>query len=168
MFYSEILDKYFDSKRECREAEIQHDAEQRTLKAAAEAEKVKQDELNQKRKAELDAVSKEKKALSDAIDEAKQKVTEAEQEYELACDAYKKRVAEAKEAYNKTVEEAKETLLVPAVNKTKEAQQAKYEAVKAFNDKFGTYTVKYTGDQAYNEMMKTMREFNKIFNNFWF
>jgi len=179
MFYSEVLNKYFDNKRECREAEIQYYVDQK---------RAKQEELDAKRKAEeeakakeeaaakeeeqrkeaLNLISKEKKELSKAIEDAGAKVIEAENEYELAYTAFQKKVVEAKEAYDKAIAEARESTIIPASTKVNDAKKEKYEAVKAFNNKFGTYTVKYTGEQAYKEMQQTINEFNKIFNSIWF
>ena len=168
MFYSEALDKYFECEKECRKAELQYMLDkQEKEKKAKEAEQLAKKAEEEKKEA-VALASKEKKELADAIESAKTKITDAENALDLARESYYKKVAEAKEAYDKAVNDARESILLPAVNKVKDAKKERYEAVQKFNDKFGTYTVKYTGEQAYNEMMKTVKEFNKIFNDLWF
>jgi len=160
MFYSEILDKYFDSKSECRRAELQYQLDKQEKEKAAKL-------AEEKRKEETAVASKEKKALADVIEDAEKRVTAAQNDYQVAYDKYKEKITQAKEAYAKAVEDASNEL-TPAKLAIKEAQKARYEAIKAFNDKYGTYTVAYTGDKAYREMQKTINAINDVFNAFWF
>ena len=110
-------------------------------------------------KEKKNAVSRRKKELSDAIQDASSKVTEAE-------DAYK----EAKEKASAIVKAAndKATELLKAVIKdVDKARESRMNAIKAFNDEFGAYEVRYTGNKAVEEYNKFVRDMNKAFNNFW-
>ena len=67
----------------------------------------------------------------------------------------------------KLVESTEETvnkMLKDAEDKITEAQERRYEAIKNFNEKFGTYTKTYTGDEAYNEFKRNADLFELIFN----
>lgn len=107
----------------------------------------------EEKKATALSVSKQKKELSDAI-------TLADETLEKAIADYNKIKEEAYQKYLETLKPAKE-----AVDK---AQKDKYEALSAFNDKFGTYMVSYTGDKALKEFERTSQLFNNIFNRFFF
>lgn len=153
VFYSENLNKYFDTESECQEAEKQYaeamEAKSKALAAAKEKEEAKKNEI-----------SKQKKVLADAIDEADKAVTTAYSNLEVVYAAANDMLKEAKQKANKLVDEAKTQL--------KDAQQKKFEAVSKFNEKFGTYTTIYTGDRALEELRRATSWVNDIFNNFFF
>jgi len=168
IFYSEVLDKYFDDEKECTKAEVQYQLDKQDKERAALEEKKKAELAEVKRNEELAATSKEKKALSDAIEKSEVALTDAQNEYRTACEKYKEEVRRLKSEYINSVKKLEDELIKPTMDVVKECQEKKYEALKNFNDRFGTYTVKYTGEKAYNEMRKTIDFMNNIFNNFWF
>ena len=153
VFYSEHLDKYFDTEKECQDAEAKYaeamEAKSRALAAAKEKEEARKNEL-----------SKEKKVLADAVDEADKAVSTAYSNLEVVYAEANDILREAKQKANKLVDEAKTQL--------KNAQQKKFEAVSKFNEKFGTYTTTYTGDRALEELRRATSWVNDIFNNFFF
>lgn len=100
-----------------------------------------------------------KKEMAKAIEKANSEIDDARENY---AKVYK----EADELVKKARKEAEE-LLSPAKEKIEEAQKKKYDAVKAFNDKYGTYTVSYTGEKAYNEFKRNSDWFNYMFNKFF-
>lgn len=143
--YSEILNKLFDTEDEC---------------IAAEEESKKQKEIAETEKKAKDAlVSKQKKELSTAVEEAETKLTKAYEDYEKA----KEEVRQILEESNKQCQE----ILAPAKDAIKKAQQERYEAINAFNNKFGTYTAYYTGDKAYQELKRAAAWLDSLFNRLW-
>ena len=98
--------------------------------------------------------------MANAIEKANSEIDDARENY---AKVYK----EADELVKKARKEA-EDLLKPAKEKIEEAQQKKYDAVKRFNDKYGTYTVSYTGEKAYNEFKRNSDWFDYIFNKLFF
>ena len=73
----------------------------------------------------------------------------------------------AEEIVNKAKSEAAE-LLKPAKEQIREAQYNKYEKVKQFNNKYGPYSVSYTGEKAYNEFKRSSDWFNYLLNEFFY
>lgn len=140
-YYSETLRDFFDTEEELKEKEA-----------------LQEEQMMKKEKREV-ALKKEKKELAEAIDILDDKINDKIEEYE-----------KVKEEALKLVEDAKkqaEAMLKPARENITIARKAKYEAIKDFNEKFGPYSVMYTGDKAYNEMMRTMDYFNNVFNDFF-
>jgi len=141
-YFSEILNKTFDSIKELESAEL---AEQKKKEEEAVA---------------LEKVSNEKKAMAKKVEEAEEALKEAYNKYDLAKENAKKIIEEA----NLEIAE----LLKPAETAIKEAQENKYKAVDAFCKKYGKYSAVYTGDQAFREMERMRKYMDSIFNNFWF
>ena len=105
--------------------------------------------------------SKLKKELADKITKAEDKIAEANSNYRLA-----------KEEANKILEEANakvKNLLAEASKKVRDAEKEKYEAVTEFTNKFGSYSVSYTGSKALEEFERAVSNFDRLFRNlFWF
>ena len=135
-YYSDKLEKLFENEEDLSKAEKEFDEMQ------AKKEKEKQELLASK------------KEMATAIEKANETIEEARENYAKVYDEAEKIVKKAKE-------EA-ENILKPAREKIKEAQYAKYNAVKAFNQKYGPYTVSYTGEKAYNEFKRNSDWFNHI------
>lgn len=142
-YYSELTKKYYDNDAECLKAEAE-------FTATKEAEEAKKKEL-------ANQISKEKKELSDAIDVASEALAEAYHDYEEA----KKIVAELKEEFNKKAKD----ILDPAEECVRDAQKAKTDAIMAFTKRFGTYSMLYTGDKAYNEFKLASSWFDNFLND---
>lgn len=140
-YYSEILKEQFNTEKECLEAEAKH-------KQELEEQKAKENE------AKL-IVSKEKKELSKAVEEAEKAVADAFAQYELV----EVQVADLIAECNKKVEELRK----PAKQAIQKAEQQKYEAIAAYNKKYGTYSVVYTGDKAFNEFKRLSSIVDKLF-----
>lgn len=147
-FYSEKLNKLFDTPEALNEAE----ASMPKCKCAAKDENYEE---------KLPS----KKQLAADVDAAEEKLKAAYAEYEVA----KKQIEELSKTYLESVE----AILTPAKEAVKTAEKARYEAIRKFNDSFGAYQVTLTGDKAAKEMLRAMNEMNnmqrKVFNNaFWF
>lgn len=143
-FYSDIVNKVFDSEEECLNAEKEFNEK----KEAAEAE----------RKAKAALVSKEKKELSDAVEAAESKLSKAYEEYDLAKEEVKKILEESNQ---KALE-----ILNPAKEAIREAQRERYTAISEFNKKYGIYTAQYTGDRAFKEFKRATSWIEDFFNRF--
>lgn len=141
-YYSEILDKAFDTEEECFKAEQQH--KDMLAKQKQETQKT---EKNQ---------SKAKKELADKVKQAEKNLDQAKKEYNQAED----KVAEILERSNKEITE----ILTAAKKKVAEAERLKRDALLAFNKEFGAYTKVYTGEQAIEEFN---RAWSKISNPFF-
>lgn len=138
-FYSDILDKTFDTEAECLDAE------------AAELERVR---AENEKKAEIEQkqnqMSKIKKEYVKAIDDAEAALTAAYNELQVA-----------REKYNSIINDAKkeaDSILKPAEQAVYDASTARYNAIAEFNKKFGCYTKVYTGENAASEWNRLKRE----------
>ena len=141
-YYSEVLHKNFDTVKE--------------LEAAEKAEAKKQEEA----KEELVKVTNEKKAMAKKVEDASEALQEAYNKYDLAKEDVAKIIAEAKLEI--------EEILKPAKEAIKEAQKNRYDAIAEFSNKYGKYSVVYTGDKAYQEMQRARRYMDNIFKNSFF
>lgn len=140
-YFSEKLNKTFDSEKEC-------------LKAEQEYEKVQQQLVaDQEKKA--NEISKRKKELSKVIEEAEDKLAEANKLYEIA----QEKAAKILEESNKQVKE----IMDVAEASVKNAEEAKFNAILNFNKEFGPYSISYTGAKAADEFNRSMKKFNKTF-----
>ena len=140
-FYSETLNKLFESEED--------------LKTAEKAAK----EKKEKEAAKKAIVSKEKKASAEAIKAAELELDKAQEKFRAAR-------KEAQEIIEKANDEAN-VILREASKEVSAAQEKRYEVVKAFNEKYGPYTTSYTGEKAYNEWKKAVEQFNNFFNYFF-
>ena len=164
LFYSEELNKYFDSKEECERAEFQYKQDKLDKEAKLAA-------AEEKKREELALASKEKKELSKAVEEATQKVTEAYNAYDLAredCEKlreeYESKITKLKADYK----EEYEAILSPVKEAIKKAEKEKYEAIAAYNKKYGTYSVIYSGEKAFDEFKRFSTLADRLFKDFWF
>ena len=148
-YYSEKLDKLFD-----------------TLEALQEAESKKV--TKKRRMPEVDPVDEPavptRKELASAVEAADEAVKEAYAQYETAK-------VKAEELSKKYLEEVN-AILDPAQKAVKDAEKNRYEAIRKFNDSYGAYQVTYTGARAADEMMKAISNINsranKMFRDmFW-
>lgn len=148
-FYSEKLNKLFDTPEELQAAETL----KKKKKAVAEQPIV--DEA---------ATVPTRKELASAVEAADERVKQAYADYETAK-------GKAEELSKKYLEEIN-ALLDPAQKAVKEAERLRYEAIRNFNDSYGAYQVTYTGAKAADEMMKAISNINsranKMFRDmFW-
>ena len=138
-YFSETLNKTFNSEQECLDAEKKY-----------EEERKKNDLVLAEKKA---AVSKRKKELSDAIAEADKKVDNAYKGLEAA----KKEAA----AIIKETREKANNLINEAAKKVESETSERANQIGKFNEEFGPYMVTYTGNRAeeeYNRMIHQIRE----------
>lgn len=150
-YYSETLNKNFDTEEECLKAEHaykcnQHKADEK-LKKVVEEKKAKEQQL-----------ALTKKDLAAKVEQASAKVDEANNIYDAAKE-------KASDIINKAKEEAA-SILDAARAKVREAEKARYEALATFNEKFGPYTTTLTGEKAAAEYSKSIRRFNDVFTDF--
>ena len=152
-YYSEKLDKLFDSQEEL---------------LAAEASKARKKKATTIKEAPATVVEEEmpsRKQLAAEVETADEKVKEAYVNYEAA----KVKVQELSQKYLAEVN----NILEPAKKAVKDAEKVRYEAIRRFNDSYGAYQVTYTGARAADEMMKAMSNINSRANSllrdmFWF
>lgn len=127
-FYSEKLEKFFDSEAECKDAEL------------------KAEQVEEEKKEIAEVKSNERKQYAKKVEEADKALEEQYLKYEEA----KKKIIEIK----KKCDEECEKILIEAKKELKQAQDNKFVALEQFNDKFGPYTISYTGDKALKEMRR--------------
>lgn len=142
-YWSELLQKPFDTEKECLQAE----KEFKRKKAQEDVTK--------------SAISADKKLMASKIEEADKKLKDANENYKLA----KNQAAEILEKSNKEVQE----ILDVAKESVRQAEKDRLEAVRAFNEKYGAYTTTLTGEQATEEFNKAISKLTNDFNPFrWF
>lgn len=144
-FYSDKLDKMFDTMEE--------------LLAAETPKKKKRDISTTVNPVEgsmsttpEEPVVPSRKELAAEVECADEKVKQAYADYEAAK-------VKAEELSKKYLSEINE-ILEPAQKAVKEAEQKRYEAIRKFNDSYGAYQVTYTGARAADEMMKAISNIN--------
>ena len=120
-YYSDILNKYFDSEAECIDAE----------KEFEESKKIE--------KKKIDEYKAIKRKLLDEIDSA-------DLEVKKALDDYDKAKAYAAEILEKSNEEA-EAILNSAKSKVDAANKNKYDKLIEYTSKYGTYKKTYTNTE---------------------
>lgn len=152
-YFSEKLNKVYNSEAECQAAEMAFDAEQ---KAKAEREAAIKEQEN---KVAIQT-SKRKKELAKAVDDAEAKVAKAYEDYEVVKEEIKKLTEE----YNKKISD----LTNPAKEAITQAQRERFQAISEFNKEFGAYTTIYSGNRALEEMKRANSWINDIFNGFFF
>ena len=141
-YFSEMLNKFFDEEKELTEAEANYEK----LQQEKEEEKAKE--------------KQNKKLMAQAIEEADKEIDEAQENYIRAT-------KEAKELIKQSTEEADKKLIIPAQERLKDARQKRYDAIKQFNEKYGPYSVTYTGNKAYTEFKRNYDFINQFFDNFF-
>lgn len=139
-YYSEKLNQLFDSQEELELAEGK--------KAATK--KVSVNEKVAKKTAAETAPTK--KQLASEIELAEDALREAYSNYDAAK-------VKAEEVCKKFLEEIN-SILDPAKKAVKDAEKNRYEAIRKFNDSYGTYQVTYTGARAANDMINAINNIN--------
>ena len=136
-FYSEKLNKLFDTPEELQ---------------AAETPKKKKKAVTEPVVTEESATVPSRKELASAVESADEKVKQAYADYETAK-------AKVEELSKKYLEEIN-AILDPAQEAVKEAERLRYEAVRNFNDNYGAYKVTVTGSRAAEDMIKAISNIN--------
>lgn len=150
-YYSEMLDKLFESpealaKEEKAYKKAQYEAQKKAQKLQEEQAKVKAD------------LEQSKKQYAAAVEVADMQVSEAYKNLELAKEAAK----ELSDEYIKKLSE----IIEPAKQAVKEAETKRLQAIREFNNKFGTYKVNLSGDRAVEEYIRARNSLGDIFNIF--
>lgn len=144
-YYSEVLDDKFDTEEELLKAEEEYKTLQQSKKEKADKERA--------------LVSKEKKASADIIKKAEDEVSVAQEKFNAAKKEAQEILDEARKQAEDIIRSSSKELSV--------AQEKRYRALRDFNEKFGPYTVSYTGEKAYNEFKKAVDYFNDLFDWSW-
>lgn len=157
-YYSEKLDKVFDTP------EALEEAESAICTCNNVDDNFKNEKLGDTETKDLNKIPSKKQLAAD-VDEADAKVKDAHAEYEVA----KKQIEELSKTYLESVD----AILTPAKEAVKKAEEERYAAIRKFNSYYGAYQTVLTGDRAAKEMIRAINEINsiqrKIWNNtFWF
>jgi len=136
-YYSDLTKKIYESEKELCEAE----------------DRMKADEAEKEKKAAI--VSNEKKQLAKAVEDAEKELDEAYKELDAARE-------QARLLQKETIKKM-EDLVHPVEEKVKSLQAKKFDAVHAFNVKYGPFTTTITGAKAAEEMTRVWRAFDKLF-----
>lgn len=91
-------------------------------------------------------------------------VKDAETQVEIAHTSYDKAISKVQELQKEYDQKVKE-IMDPAVDQLVKAQKDRADAITKFNDKYGTYTTTYTGNEALKEFDKFVDRFTKLFDN---
>lgn len=162
-YYSEKLNRNFNTEKECLKAEKQYEREKTYIKNNKPLNEGQTAELVAKDKVNKSLVSKEKKEYADKITQAEKLLEQANKDYSIAQD----KAAEILDKSNKEIKD----LLDNAKAKVTEAERARRDALLEFNKKFGPYTAHYTGEKAIEEFNKAVTRFNEpiydLFRYFW-
>ena len=152
-FYSEKLDKMFDTMEELQIAEAPKKKKKATLTPVEEPLAT----------TPAEPAVPTRKELAAAVELADEAVKEAYANYETA----KAKVEELSKKYLAEVN----NIFEPAQKAVKEAEKARYDAIRKFNDSYGAYQVTYTGARAADDMMKAISNINsranKLFRDFF-
>lgn len=135
VYYSDLLNKTFNSKDECLEAEREY-----RLKKTADEENIKRKNV-------------EKEELSSKIDEADKEIDQLSEEY--------KKVQEEADNIIREAEDKAEDLLKQFYLKLDKASEKRMLLIKEFNEKYGS-EVK---DDAYQTYMNVINKLKRIFND---
>lgn len=152
-YFSEITNEFYDDVEALTEAET-------AVTSASNSGKECEEEESKKVPKALS-----KKQLASNVENAEQVLKEAYANYEMA----KQQVEEISKKYLEDVD----AIMEPAKKAVTEAERAKYDAIRKFNESFGAYQTTYTGAKAAEELMKAINSLNaktlSLFrNNFWF
>lgn len=147
-FYSEILDKVFDTPEQLKVEEDKYAIKQK----AQEKKRIAQEQATKAN----EALEQSKKQYAKAIEDADEKVKEAYNNLSLAQEKAKI----LSEEYIKELN----NIMTPAREAVREAEATKLEAIRQFNQKFGVYKVSYTGNKAVEEYIRAINMFDNTFN----
>ena len=117
--------------------------------------------LAEEEKARVEAEEKKvtKAKLAKAVENADKALDNA---YEALQNA-KLEVEKLQQEYDEKVD----SIMNPVIRHLKLMQKERADAIKAFNEKFGVYTTTYTGNEAFNELVKMEKIFDNIFKRFY-
>lgn len=146
LYYSEKLNKTYETEQDCLDAEKKHEEEQLMLREA-EADRKK-------------AISKRKSEMASKIEATETALTSA---YDNLKEA-REQCRTLREEYNNKVAE----ILTKAKEEVKKAENDRFEALAAFNREFGKYTVSLSDADAVKEWQRSLEWINSIFGNFFF
>ena len=138
-YYSEVLNSYFNTEKECLEAE-----KNRKVRVSEDKQETKENSLQKEKKEAAKKVEQAELALSEAYDElqlAKQKAGEIMQTAKTQC-------AE---------------IISEASKKVREKEGEKLVAIRNFNDRFGVYSKIYTGEKATREITRINNLLSDLF-----
>lgn len=137
VFYSDILNKYFNSEEECIREEL--------------AEQKRRSSIKQQNETLFKEEADSRKKAAKAVEDADAAVWEAYSELKKAEES-------ARKEYEKIV--------APVKKKLKDAEKARYESIQNFNKKYGVYTKRYTGKDAYDEFLRSIDRIEDMWNIF--
>lgn len=148
-FYSEKLDRLFDTQEELL-------AEEKATRSKSSKKKMVETPVEE-------TSVPTKKQLAAEIDKATEAVKEAYANHAAA----EAQVKELSKEYLAKVD----SIMEPAKKQIQDAEKAKYEAIRKFNEAYGAYQVTYTGSRAAEEMAKALNRIDTkgLFKSlFWF
>lgn len=122
----------------------------------SESDLLKAEEEEKKQQAIAETSRKE---MAKNIEEANTRIDKAYQEYEVAKKKVDDLIAETRQKVK--------SILDPAKKEISDAENARMEAIKEFNEKYGVYTETFSGDKAVEQYNRVLNQFNSTFENFW-
>jgi hypothetical protein len=159
-FYSDKLNKIFETEEELKAAETAKDSE------------IKKEEESKALKVEEDkkAISIRKKELSDVVEAKAKEFNSAYDKYEAAKAKAKKELNEKYKTLNaqaKAAEDEYAKAISEAEKEVRKASEEKTNAIAKFNEEFGPYKTVLTGDKAIAEYNRMVRNFEDHFSSIW-
>ena len=155
-YYSDMLNEFYETEEQCKEAESdaiknleapeESPCDDCTEGKCSECNKIETPEAEQQEKKDLT-----KKDLADKVQRCEEKLKEAYELYSVA----EQKASDLSKKYLKEIDE----ILSPAKKAVKDAEAAKYQAIKDFNDSYGVYRVSYTGARAAEELKRSLKQF---------
>lgn len=155
-YYSDLLDEFFETEEQCKTEEAKHiekmeapeepSCEGCTEGNCSECDATKTPEVSGQEKKEPT-----KKDLADKVQACEEKLKEAREMYSIA----EQKVSDLSKKYLDEVN----SILDPAKKAVQDAEVAKYNAIKEFNDSYGVYRVSYTGAKAAEELRHSLERF---------
>lgn len=139
--YSDLTKKFYESVEDCEKAEKEFEEEKEKL-ALEKSTKDKE-------------VSKRKKELSDKIEAAEKAVDEAYKRYYKVKEETDNDLAECLKKCKERLTESKTELI--------QCEEEKTNAIREFNQEFGTFQKRYTGDKAITEFNRWVNAFDRLF-----
>lgn len=97
-----------------------------------------------------------KKQLAKKVEDSDKELNDAYDKYKIAKDEASKILKEAEERANAVVNDARAEVV--------KAQKNKEDTLRNFNEKFGNYTVTYTGEDAVKEFKRAFDWIDNFFN----
>ena len=139
--YSELTKKFYETVEDCEKAEKEFEEEKEKL-ALEKATKDRE-------------ISKRKKELSDKIEAAEKSADEAYKRYCKVKEETDNDLAECLKKCKERLSESKRELI--------KCEEDKTNAIREFNQEFGTFQKRYTGDKAITEFNRWVNTFDRLF-----